>query len=199
MKEAASRHARTRRAILDALAAVIAESDAFGFSVQQVADRAGVTHRTVYNHFPTRQDLNDGFAEYVEQRLAERVDGKPDEHLAPGSLPEVVRQAFPAFDALDSHVRAYVRLMVASRAPAKVARERTVRLRDDVVAKLRPMSPRARAGVAAALRMFLSSTGWHLMTEHYGLETSEAVAVAEWAIATLTDAVKRGKLPEAEG
>src|SRR5512134_1076600 len=66
---------RTRRAILEAMVDVIMESDGIGFSVQAVADRAGVTHRTVYNHFPTREALNDAFAEHVEQALAELVDG----------------------------------------------------------------------------------------------------------------------------
>ena len=48
---------RTRDKILDALADVIAESGGVGFSIQQVADRAGVTHRTVYNHFPSKEEL----------------------------------------------------------------------------------------------------------------------------------------------
>src|SRR6188474_1654380 len=61
--------AETRRAILEAVAQEIAESGLTGFSIQGVADRAGVTHRTVYNHFPTRDALNDAFAEYVEQAL----------------------------------------------------------------------------------------------------------------------------------
>ena len=52
MKSTAPSRDTTRRAILDALAHVVVESKGFGFSVQEVADRAGVTHRTVYNHFP---------------------------------------------------------------------------------------------------------------------------------------------------
>ena len=47
---------RTRRAILEAMVDVIMEADGIGFSVQAVADRAGVTHRTIYNHFPTRHE-----------------------------------------------------------------------------------------------------------------------------------------------
>ena len=70
MKSELSRRVRTRRAILDALAAVIAETGGLGFSVQQVAERAGVTHRTVHNHFPTRDALNDALAEHVEDAMA---------------------------------------------------------------------------------------------------------------------------------
>jgi hypothetical protein len=39
---------RTRRVILEAMVDVIMETDGIGFSVQAVADRAGVTHRTIY-------------------------------------------------------------------------------------------------------------------------------------------------------
>jgi AcrR family transcriptional regulator len=53
-----SRHAEaTRKAILEAGAQLLLERRNDGFSVQEVADRAGLTHRTVYRYFPTRQDL----------------------------------------------------------------------------------------------------------------------------------------------
>lgn len=61
---------RTRRAILEAMVDVIMETDGIGFSVQAVADRAGVTHRTIYNHFPTREALCDAFSAYVDESLA---------------------------------------------------------------------------------------------------------------------------------
>src|SRR5262245_46914959 len=61
---------RTRRAILDATADVIVDTNGIGFSVQAVADRAGLTHRTVYNHFPTREALCEGFSQYVDELLA---------------------------------------------------------------------------------------------------------------------------------
>ena len=60
----------TREAILEALGQQIVASGPLGFSMQDVADRAGVTHRTVYNHFPTREALNDAFAVYVEEVAA---------------------------------------------------------------------------------------------------------------------------------
>ena len=60
---------RTRRAILEAMVDVIMETNGIGFSVQAVADRAGVTHRTIYNHFPTREALCDAFSDYVDELL----------------------------------------------------------------------------------------------------------------------------------
>ncbi len=194
MKSSSDRHAKSRRAILDALAEIVGESGVVDFSIQQVADRAGVTHRTVYNHFPTRQELNDAFAEYVEE-LAVESGVVVSETLDVERLLEVTRQAMPVFAAMGKHLRAYVRLMIASGAPARVATRRTDALRRQLTKKWK-LSRREATGVAAALRMFVSSTGWHLLTEHYGLTTEGVAEVTEWAVRVLLEAVERGDLPK---
>lgn len=177
---------KTRRAILDALAEVIVESGGFGFSVQQVADRAGVTHRTVYNHFPTREALNDALAVHVEQELGRIRPGPPIPSSLDGLAP-VVQEAYGAFGLLEVHVRAYVMLMIASRAPAEVTRERTSALEELIRREVRVQPPLTPRGLTAAVRMFLSSTGWHLLTEHFGLTTEEAATTAVWATRKLLE------------
>ncbi|WP_353826373.1 TetR/AcrR family transcriptional regulator [Agromyces sp. SYSU T0242] len=47
----------TRSAILEAAHELLVERAGTDFSVQAVADRAGLTHRTVYRHFPSREEL----------------------------------------------------------------------------------------------------------------------------------------------
>ena len=55
---ATARHTEaTRQAILEAGVQLLLERRSDGFSVQEVADRAGLTNRTVYRYFPTRQEL----------------------------------------------------------------------------------------------------------------------------------------------
>lgn len=57
MKEL-SRHARaTREAIIDAALDLFEQRRGTNFSMQEVADRAEVTHRTLYRYFPSRRDL----------------------------------------------------------------------------------------------------------------------------------------------
>jgi AcrR family transcriptional regulator len=53
---------------------VIMETGGVGLSVQAVADQAGVTHRTIYNHFPTRQALCDAFSDYVDELLGQGAE-----------------------------------------------------------------------------------------------------------------------------
>ncbi|MEU2198750.1 TetR/AcrR family transcriptional regulator [Isoptericola sp. NPDC019482] len=52
----AEHKARTRRAIVDAAAALM-DDGGVGFSVDDLAARAGVSRRTVFNHFPSLDDV----------------------------------------------------------------------------------------------------------------------------------------------
>jgi AcrR family transcriptional regulator len=66
------RHAdATRGAILDAAQALLLERRNTDFSVQEVADRAGLAHRTVYRYFPTRQELVTATARLLAPGIAD--------------------------------------------------------------------------------------------------------------------------------
>ncbi|SDX97922.1 transcriptional regulator, TetR family [Modestobacter sp. DSM 44400] len=51
------RHQQTREAIVDAAAALFSERGFDAVSVQQIAQRAGVVEKTVFNHFPVKEGL----------------------------------------------------------------------------------------------------------------------------------------------
>jgi AcrR family transcriptional regulator len=184
--------ARTRTAILDALAEVIAESGGLEFSIQQVADRAGVTHRTVYNHFPTREALRDGLAERVEELLATTGRRRPDAGThSLASLAPMVGDAYALFESCAPAVRASVILTLAGRGPARIAKRRTDTFRKIVRKGLPAHAPVPAAEATAAIRMFLSSIGWHVLTKHLGLSPAKAAATAKWATQALLDAASR--------
>jgi AcrR family transcriptional regulator len=190
MKSDGNRRERTRHAILDALAAVITETGGLGFSVQQVAARAGVTHRTVYNHFPTRDALNDALAEHVEDVMARGGYREPS-LTSSAALAPAIADVYAAFQAYEAPARAYVMLMLASRQPAGVSRRRTSAFEALIARDTAPPAPLTARCLTAAVRMFLSSTGWHLLTEQMGLSPAEAAATATWATQTLLAAASR--------
>ncbi|MGH3667927.1 MAG: TetR/AcrR family transcriptional regulator, partial [Acidimicrobiia bacterium] len=77
-----SRHAEaTREVILDAAAELLRARAGADFSIQEVADRAGVTHRTVYRYFPGRHILMSEAAGRVIPGLAD-----PSSFLGPDSV-----------------------------------------------------------------------------------------------------------------
>jgi AcrR family transcriptional regulator len=179
---------RTRRAILDAMVDVIMETGGIGFSVQAVADRAGVTHRTIYNHFPTREALCEAFSDYVDELLGVSAGLTEEPAWSLASLPRLVQELYRTLALRDRHARAYVMLMIGNRRPMRGWRKRSL-MAERLIARQQsertPLTPRQ---VTAVIRMFVSTTGWHLLTEQCGLSTDEAAAASAWATRTLLDA-----------
>lgn len=61
---------RTRSAIIDAAAEFfLSEADPREFTMGAIADRAGVSHRTLYRHFADRQDLIDATASRLDAQM----------------------------------------------------------------------------------------------------------------------------------
>jgi AcrR family transcriptional regulator len=179
---------RTRRAILEAMVDVIMETeDGIGFSVQAVADRAGVTHRTIYNHFPTRQALCDAFSDYVDELLA-ASSGAPEPPWSLASLPQLVEGLYRVLALRDRHARAYVMLMIGNRRPMSAWRKRSLMAEKLIARELSGQTPLTPRQVTAVIRMLVSTMGWHLLTEQCGLSTDEAAAASAWATRTLLDA-----------
>jgi len=187
--------ADTRRAILDAVGAVLVESGMDAFSIQAVADRAGVTHRTVYNYFPTREALNDAFAEHVESSGRELGFVQP-EVIDVARLPDVASQLHTSLGKDAPQLQAYVMMTIASGTAAKVFRERSKKMEKLIDDELGPLDPGVAKLVTSAIRVFISSTGWFLLSKQCGLSPTEAARVSRWAVKVLLDAARNGDVPE---
>jgi hypothetical protein len=79
-------------------------------------------------------------------------------------------------------------LMIGNRRPMSAWRKRSL-MAEKLIAREQsgriPLTPRQ---VTAVIRMFVSTMGWHLLTEQCGLSTDEAAAASAWATRTLLDA-----------
>lgn len=187
---------RTRRAILEAVADVIMDGQGVGFSIQAVADRAGVTHRTVYNHFPTRDALCEAYSAYVDDLLVASGGPIPPSTPPLETFPDLTSGLYKVLAQRERHVRAYVMLMLGNRRPLE-----TWKKRSDAYEKLLAREAGDDATIppklaAAAVRMFMSSMGWHLLTEQCGLSTDEAAATSRWAIRVLIDGAVGRRSPK---
>ena len=169
------------------MADVIVESRALGFSVQEVADRAGLSHRTGLQPLPDPRGAVRGIRG-VRRQLLSTVGTRPDAKPSLASLPAVVEDLYRALDTRDRYVRAYVMLMIGRRRPVKTWSKRT-HVFEALIARGGAVPPPLTAQqVTAAIRMLVSSIGWHLLTEHLGLSTNDAAAAGAWATRTLLDA-----------
>lgn len=185
----------TRDLIMGALARLIVERGLHDFSVQQVADRAGLSHRTVCRHYPSRRDLLDALPEWLRKRLLSGMEAPED--LIHADLPARVVDKFRTLGAFAEHAKAYVLLAMHDRSSRQLrdalAKDLRQRIESGPARHLEPTDAQAASALIGSL---FSSTLWYELTEKYGLDSATAGRVASWAISTLeAELERRGASP----
>ena len=119
---------RTRQAISDTAWRLFLERGFDAVPVAEVAREADVSEATVFNYFPTKEDLVFGRMEAFEQKLLEAIRDRPEgESIVQAFGRFVLRpRGFLASDdpAATEGMRATARLLTGS--PALVARQREI-------------------------------------------------------------------------
>ena len=182
--------AQTRMRILDAAIDGLKEGDLEGLTIAKVAADAGVTERTVYRHFKTREDL----IKAVWPRMGARL-GIPGLPQTVEALLAAPARIYPRFDAEAGAVRAsmYSQAGREIRATANPARHQAM---TSLVAQARPeLNETARRRRAAVIQIIGSSHGWACFKDYWGLDTDEAARAATEAIAILLGQSTEGETP----
>ena len=183
----------TPNRILWALTELVLEGGLSHFSVQEVADRAGVSHRTVYRHFPTREALLSGIVEWVEDDV--RRLGGGDGSGGTETLAEQVAKKFEIFDDIRDPMEAAIRFAIGCCLSAAPREQRTSKMRRQVGEILEGVNEREVELVFAAVRLLASSRAWLTMREDSNLGGVDAGLVSAWAIRTLIKAAVEGDGP----
>jgi AcrR family transcriptional regulator len=189
---ATTRHTEaTRRAILEAAVALFLERQSDGFSVQEVADRAGLTHRTVYRYFPTRQELLGATAERLAPGV---VDQRFGEVSTVEEWIDAVGAHFAHTEANFELVRRVVAALFVSedlRLFGQDLRERDTH-RWEVFRRQFPHLPEGDARrTFATLRHLLSSTSYVLYRLRFGLSPAEATEAIRSAASQIVEQAAR--------
>jgi AcrR family transcriptional regulator len=185
----------TRRLIVEAVAGLVAEGELHTFSVQAVAERAGVSYASVYRHFPTRESLLEGTYEWASEIVA------ADAQLAPRrleDLPDWIGQSLPLFEKHRDVNQALLLLMGALNLQPP-ARRRRDELVNELVAEDAPGLTASRSRqVAAVLRFLAGSQAWATLRQRFGLDADETAEALRWALDTLVRDVRRSAADHAE-
>lgn len=176
------RAAETRLKVLEATARIIANQGVGAFSIRAVASGAGVGERTVYHHFPDRQALLDGLADWVEDLIIER-DVRIDIVDTP-DLPAALRQVYGAFDEIGAPAVAVARLMMGDGIRSAGHRRRTEAFRERLGGAVADVAADEVERRVAVLRNLASVTTWLALRES-GLSAGDAASAAEWAFGRL--------------
>ena len=179
----------TRELILRATAEAIAEDPLFGFSMQEVADRAGVSLRSVYRHYPGRKQLFEALYDWTSSRLD--VPALLRSVTTLDDLPSLAAPLFTRFESEAPLVRAGVLASLALGTQPATRAEWD----KEVLVLFRAEMPNLHADEArrawAMVRLLFTSRVWLTLSERFGLDTVSAADAVEWAARALIEDVKK--------
>jgi AcrR family transcriptional regulator len=170
------------------MVSVIVEEGVHAFTVQNVADRAGVSHRTVYRYYPSRERLLEGLSESLSHRLADAGLALPQEITGWTSY---VAPLFEEFRNLGPALRASVIAAVALGAQTDSDRDLTTAIFDSLVIRFSYLSEEQLREVAGVFRSLVSRFTWYVLFVELSFETAEASRGVAWAIGALLDDLER--------
>lgn len=166
---------RTRARLLDAGVALL-ERGAADLTLRAVAQEAGISERTLYRYFETREQ----FAEAMVPRLRERSSVPLPESI--DALPTYARELFETFE----RNRGLIEGMVSSAGARDDLRRSRARnlagMRALIDAGYPDAGARERAAATSALRVLLSGSGWVYLRSSCGLESEQVIEHALWTI-----------------
>lgn len=183
------RATETRERIVDAGAEIIHGFPLWNWralTVGSVAERAGVSERTVYRHFGTERDLRDAVLARLESEARVTVEGLSLEGLRD----------------LTARMLEYVSGFPVGRRGAGDATfdAATRRQREALLGALGPVTTdwpeRDRRTVAAVLDVLWSVPAYEKLVADWGLAPGEAIAGVTWAMGLVEAAVRAGDRPE---
>jgi AcrR family transcriptional regulator len=172
--------AGTRTLILETVERSLKDRSLSELSLAAVAREAGITERTVYRHFATREQLLAATWAAVNEAI-----GVKDLPRTAEELIERPKKLFPAFNRRAEVVRAMLASPQGRELRLRANKERQTAIRA-VVKSARPnLREPAVTRLCAAVQMLCSASGWATMTDYWGLDSAEAGRAASEAIAVL--------------
>lgn len=181
----------TRQRILDAgseLAHRASKWDWRELTIAAIAQRAGISERTVYRHFPSEKHLHESLMRRLEQEA-----GVSYEDLALDTVGEMTARLFaslPSFAAaptLPPKVRTF---------PSSDLRRRESLTRA-VTEATKGWTPEERRLAAAVLDVLWTPLSYERLTNNWGLDARDATRAVTWVIELLVKSMRDGARPHA--
>jgi AcrR family transcriptional regulator len=175
---------QTTARIVQAAVDLLSEGDARDLSMADVAERAGVSVRTVYRSFAGKDELLDGVIDWINVHLGQTIGVQPEtRHDYETTTAEVVAEVFriePLYRALFA--------TAAGRASHQRAAGRQENMRGAYAAELEGLDDGEARRLLAVLNLVASSSGALFMKDYWALPPEDIGRVIEWAIRVLADA-----------
>jgi AcrR family transcriptional regulator len=175
---------QTTARIVQAAVDLLSEGDASDLSMAEVAERAGVSVRTVYRSFASKDELLDGVIGWINGRLSAVIDAPPEtRHDYETTTADVIVELF--------EIEPLLRALFATAAGRKSHRRTAGReesLRRAYAAELEDLDDGEARRLLAVLHLVASSSGALVMKDYWDLPPEDIGRVMQWAMRVLADA-----------
>ncbi len=172
--------ALARTAILQALLRHLEAGDADDVSMDDLAQQAGVSRRTLYRYFPTRGDLLAAAGQWIRDEVLQLPVQIGDEGIV-----ESFRRAAVRLQEHPRVARALLRTETGRTLRTGYRAERVAAIRDALTREIPGLSRRDRDRAAGVLTYLCSSNAWITVQDESGLDAPSAQAAVAWAIEAL--------------
>ncbi len=180
-----------RDAILDSLADLLETQDPDDIALPQVAENAGVSTRTLYRYFATREELFAATGERIVARLGLRTEMASPEEISSEFLraaSEGARHPQLMKSMLHSSLGRRARSGHRSRRVQAIMAALT-----EITSHLEPSEARRRS---AAIAYLCSLSAWVTISEETGMPAADAQQGIAWALDVLVADLRRENTPE---
>lgn len=176
----------TRERILASVADLLERGEAGDLTVPDVAEASGVSLRTVYRYYPTREQLLEAAGRWIGDELLQ--------HPYPKTLTEVAelfRVGCRDFDEKPGLVRALAFSRLGQSVRGYRRRERLAAIRHALRAELPALTEKELRQGEAVLAYLHNMLAYTTLREESGLSGAEIGDALAWAITALVDDLRR--------
>ena len=182
----AEQRERTRARILEMAIELLADEGLEELKIPPLAQKAGVSVRTVYVHYPTKDALLEAIAELLDERVGAITFPKRAD-----DLPAFTAGVFEGFDRDEKVFTAAARTKPGREVSARRRGKRVEDLEAALATELSGLDPLARRQALAAMYVVFGVTSWRAMKDYFGLTGPQAGEAAAWAIGAMLRELRR--------
>ena len=171
----------TKEVIFRAATEQLADHGLADFHIPRLAEVAGVSVRTVYRYFPTKDALLESFAEWLDEKVGTTLKAP----IGLDDLLDGVETVYASFEDNEDILRSHW-ATPHGRAIREKGRVRRLSALGSVVRDAFPhLSPLEQRHVTAMLSLLHSSRTWQAFKDDFGMDGRESGKVVAWALRTL--------------
>lgn len=176
---------QTREMILAAVGTILSGGSIEAVTFAEVARVAGITMRTIFRHFPTREELLSAFWKWqLEETGGQTILGPASVE----SLLQKIREFFESLDAQENLIRAVISSPQGREIRKEANRIRLEKMLEFVKMIVPELSKRERHSMAAGIISVSSVLSWLFMRDNCGYDGKRAGEAAAQTVQFIIEA-----------